>query len=1564
MAINIIRGAVIRATSQRLKVIDGVIYTMLGDKETPPKDRAAILSNLGVYSIEQLTSRKGATLIRTSDGKTLQQALDTGGGSTTDDLNSGVILTEPTAGITITTGGSIKGGQSGYDTGTGFFLGLSGGAYRFSIGDSGGHKFTFDGVSIVVTGNINSSSGVIGGWSISAAGISKGNVNIDSINERIQVGPDASNYVRINSAGILGIKTGGVTVFKLPTDGSAAEFVGTIAANGTFSGVLSAATGSFTGTVTATAGLLGGWTITSNSIQNSAGTITLDAANDRIQVGPNASNYVRISSAGIVGVSSTLGTIFNLPTNGTAPSFSGSISANTGLIGGWTITANGISKGNVNIDSANTRIQVGPTASTYVRIDASGITGVDSVLGTTFSLPTNGSAPTFSSGIIREVTFEMYTSGVIKTSANPASSGGALMNNTGIKLYDTSGRVRFQATTDGIVTVFGAQPGNLIYNGDAGLGSTVGFDAVSGFSYSPTGGDGGLGGFTVATSSQTTIRTDAQAAAAVNVNAQYLLSAKLRTLIGTTTGYAGFVCFDKDRNIIQYYQCWRDSPKDSVLGLQANAGSTTVRVTPAAQAWFTVVSPFSYLHIGNVLDGPMDLPTECIRITNINTGTNPWTLTLESPLQNTYPVGTKVGNSTTGSAYNYALRSSQTFGTAWTEYSVTIGNGVNPYNQVPTGANLNKFRRGTRYVGFLALVNANQADTTHLDDLRLVPLTESAQSGIQAGITVTAGGITFNGGGSINSTANPSVSGGVTLDANGLRAYNTNGDLWFDANPASFSLYGGRNTSTMAAVVNPGFESGNFDGWVGFDSCTVATGGVSGNYYCRQQSGASGPNLLSNNIGVVEGSRIFASAWVRKDPTTPATSASRFAVRFYNSAGAQIDSQTLASIPTSTTAWTYFSGIAVAPANAVFARIDLGESTGTGYWNYDDVTGTVDSTHGAITGGVTITSGGVTLNGGGAFKTSPTYDTTGGAIIDSAGIRIHDADGVKYFDANSSGLQLYEGRPVFSTALVNGGFESGDLLGIDLGASSSTANITIINNPANAKEGSFYARVLQDVGNTSYLFHRVPIKPDDRVWFSAFVREDQTTHPNGAVSIRITYYDSVGGVVAITQVASLGAGGAGVTNWTELAGWHTAPANAAYASFRFGTNATASAVGAWWVDNVRFVVDASRSSIEQGVTIAAGGLTLSAGGNIKGGQTSFDTGTGFFLGYQSGSYVFSIGNSGGNKLTFDGANLKITGHIDGGSLSAPTYYTNGTHLTVAYSSGGTMTVMDTSDFPTSGTAMMLGASGAAEEDTFTYTGKTATTLTGVSGAAAAPVGTVIVPMNAASVIFAQANQKSYFFGNSGSGYRVLGTIDPTYASTYVATFGTDLDASFSAGGVAGASRTGTGVSGFAVTGKGVFGQVTGATGVGVHGNATSTGEGVLAQASATGVPFRILGGSNLPSATVGSMALAGSDNQVYMRVGATPAWRQALTLPGVPGEIGSYAFLMFRSATTVTEGSIYAGSSLYYSGLDAGGDPGADGTTAAGMTRSAGVLSGSWMAMGRSAVAGTRSRQTLFVRIS
>jgi hypothetical protein len=76
--------------------------------------------------------------------------------------------------------------------------------------------------------------------------------------------------------------------------------------------------------------------------------------------------------------------------------------------------------------------------------------------------------------------------------------------------------------------------------------------------------------------------------------------------------------------------------------------------------------------------------------------------------------------------------------------------------------------------------------------------------------------------------------------------------------------------------------------------------------------------------------------------------------------------------------------------------------------------------------------------------------------------------------------------------------------------------------------------------------------------------------------------------------------------------------------------------------------DVTQSAVTAGIVVTGGGLTLSLGGSIKGGQTNYATGTGWFLGYSGSAYKFSIGDA-THYLRWDGTGMSIAGDITGTS---------------------------------------------------------------------------------------------------------------------------------------------------------------------------------------------------------------------------------------------------------------------------------------------------------------------------
>lgn len=144
-----------------------------------------------------------------------------------------------------------------------------------------------------------------------------------------------------------------------------------------------------------------------------------------------------------------------------------------------------------------------------------------------------------------------------------------------------------------------------------------------------------------------------------------------------------------------------------------------------------------------------------------------------------------------------------------------------------------------------------------------------------------------------------------------------------------------------------------------------------------------------------------------------------------------------------------------------------------------------------------------------------------------------------------------------------------------------------------------------------------------------------------------------------------------------------------------------------------FSIDATTGSATFAGTLSAasgtlGALTITSGGNIKSGQTAYDDGTGFYLGNDSGTSKFSIGNSAGNKLTWNGTTLSITGTLStpsGTVLDITSMFGDGSDGALSISSGTTTlntankTIYQYTSVSITGTAVLTG--GANLQNKFT-----------------------------------------------------------------------------------------------------------------------------------------------------------------------------------------------------------------------------------------------------------------------
>ena len=138
-------------------------------------------------------------------------------------------------------------------------------------------------------------------------------------------------------------------------------------------------------------------------------------------------------------------------------------------------------------------------------------------------------------------------------------------------------------------------------------------------------------------------------------------------------------------------------------------------------------------------------------------------------------------------------------------------------------------------------------------------------------------------------------------------------------------------------------------------------------------------------------------------------------------------------------------------------------------------------------------------------------------------------------------------------------------------------------------------------------------------------------------NLSITGAISVTSPIPYTDVSGLGslATQSSVAYATDITGTPTLGALAAADSVAYGD-----------VTGTKPPTDADHTStIIDGGLITTGYITLGAAGNIKSGQTAYNTGTGFWLGQDGTTPKFSIGNPATKSLTWDGTDLSINGSI-------------------------------------------------------------------------------------------------------------------------------------------------------------------------------------------------------------------------------------------------------------------------------------------------------------------------------
>lgn len=174
-------------------------------------------------------------------------------------------------------------------------------------------------------------------------------------------------------------------------------------------------------------------------------------------------------------------------------------------------------------------------------------------------------------------------------------------------------------------------------------------------------------------------------------------------------------------------------------------------------------------------------------------------------------------------------------------------------------------------------------------------------------------------------------------------------------------------------------------------------------------------------------------------------------------------------------------------------------------------------------------------------------------------------------------------------------------------------------------------------------------------------------------------------------------------------------------------------------------------------------LNIAQSGRYQGGQTDYNTGTGFFLGMSGGQFKFSIGNPSGNYLTWDGSSLTISGSLSATTITGSTFQTaaSGKRIVIA-SADNTLRFYDATD-------QIIGIgtdSGIAM--TMSLTGNTNSGISITSSSNSIAYGLNITLSGASN---AGANYQFNNAGTSGA-FGILGTISNGAVGMYITASGT------------------------------------------------------------------------------------------------------------------------------------------------------------------------------------------------
>lgn len=334
---------------------------------------------------------------------------------------------------------------------------------------------------------------------------------------------------------------------------------------------------------------------------------------------------------------------------------------------------------------------------------------------------------------------------------------------------------------------------------------------------------------------------------------------------------------------------------------------------------------------------------------------------------------------------------------------------------------------------------------------------------------------------------------------------------------------------------------------------------------------------------------------------------------------------------------------------------------------------------------------------------------------------------------------------------INSDFDNGTPDGWEVSTWGVLPTIAVATIP---RSGKYVAKNSSGVAASAQSTRLMPCNPDRTYILEGYATTISGT--TGTYSLRVNFYNSAGGATtpAYLSAADGVVPAASPTFYSLVFGAGQAsviPTGAVSMRIVVAINPSAGnrvietqglrireAVENLWVKDLAVNKLASGSMVSKTIDM----VITPGGGNtaIRIGKGDFgDPTAGIILGIDDSDGdipKFEIGDS-ENYLKWDPVNGMrhkgplnadniVAGGIRGINVNAASHTTKGSYLTQACSAGATtLNVHNTADFPSSGSGWIIDSTN--DRDEFSWTGKTATTLTGVTGILAHGVGVTIIP---------------------------------------------------------------------------------------------------------------------------------------------------------------------------------------------------------------------------------------------